>query len=143
MRDAVVRESAEADALIMAAAVADFRPRRPADAKMKTRNGVPQMELEATDDVLKAVAGGRRPRIVIGFAAETDDLKQNALHKLHTKKLDLIVANDVTSQDSGFNADNNRVMLIDAAGKSETLPLASKAEVADRIVERLVKLLES
>jgi phosphopantothenoylcysteine decarboxylase/phosphopantothenate--cysteine ligase len=143
MRDAVVRESAGADALIMAAAVADFRPRRAAGSKMKTRDGIPQMELEATDDVLKALAEGQRPRIVIGFAAETDDLERNAVQKLHAKKLDLIVANDVTSKDSGFNADDNRVMLIDAAGKSEALPLASKAEVAERIVERLVGLLET
>jgi len=143
MRDAVLRETAEADALIMAAAVADFRPRRAAGSKMKTRDGVPQIELEATDDILKAVADGRRPRIVIGFAAETDDLLKNATQKLRAKKLDLIVANDVTSKDSGFGADNNRVTVIDAAGKAETLPLASKAEVADRIVERLAGMLET
>jgi phosphopantothenoylcysteine decarboxylase/phosphopantothenate--cysteine ligase len=143
MRDAVLREAAGADALIMAAAVADFRPRRAAESKMKTRNGVPQIELEATDDILKAAAEGQRPRIVIGFAAETNDLVKNATQKLQAKKLDLIVANDVASKDSGFSADNNRVTLIDTAGKAETFPLASKAEVADRILERLAGMLES
>ena len=143
MRDAALRESAEADALIMAAAVADFRPHRAADTKMKTRDGVPQIELEATDDILKTVVESGRPRIVIGFAAETNELIKNATQKLHAKKLDLIVANDVSSKDSGFSTDNNRVTLIDAAGKAEALPLASKAEVADRIVERLAGMLES
>jgi phosphopantothenoylcysteine decarboxylase/phosphopantothenate--cysteine ligase len=143
MREAVLRESADADALIMAAAVADFRPRRAADAKMKSRDGVPQIELEATDDILKAVAAGPRPRRVIGFAAETNDLLQNAVQKLHAKKLDLIVANDVTSEDSGFSSDNNRVTVIDAAGTAEVLPLASKAEVADLLIERLSALLSS
>jgi phosphopantothenoylcysteine decarboxylase/phosphopantothenate--cysteine ligase len=143
MRDAVLREAADADALIMAAAVADFRPRRAADLKMKSRDGVPKIELEATDDILKALAEGPHPRIVIGFAAETNDLVQNALQKLHAKKLDLIVANDVTSSDAGFSVDNNRVTLIDAAGKTEPIPLASKAEVADLVVNRLAGLLET
>lgn len=142
MLDAVVQASAAADALIMAAAVADFRPRKAAADKLKSRLGVPQLELEATDDVLKAVAKGKRPRVVVGFAAESRDLEQNAGEKLKSKKLDLIVANDISATDAGFGTDTNRVILIEAAGRSEPLPLASKAEVAEMIIERVATLLE-
>ena len=99
------------------------------------------MELESTEDILKAVAGARRPRVVIGFAAESNDLAGNASAKLKAKQLDLIVANDITAKDAGFGADNNRVTVIDAAGKAESLPLAPKSELADRIIERLTQLL--
>jgi len=142
MRDAVLQASAGADALIMAAAVADFRPKKAASDKIKSRDGVPHLELEATDDVLKAVAKGKRPRVVVGFAAESRDLAQNATEKLKSKRLDLIVANDISDQDAGFGTDTNRVTIIDAAGKAEALPLASKAEVAEIIIERLAALLE-
>lgn len=142
MRDAVLQACDGADALIMAAAVADFRPRSVASDKLKTRQGVPSLELEATEDVLQAVARGRRPRVVIGFAAESRDLAQNASEKLKAKRLDLIVANDISRTDSGFETDANRVTLIDAAGRAETLPLASKAEVAEIVIERLAALLE-
>jgi phosphopantothenoylcysteine decarboxylase/phosphopantothenate--cysteine ligase len=142
MRDAVLAACAQADALIMAAAVADFRPRRPASQKMKTRDGVPQLELVATDDILKTVARTHRPRVVIGFAAESHDLTGNAAAKLKAKQLDLIVANDIMAEGAGFGADTNRVTLIDAAGKTEPLPLAPKSELADLIIERLTRLLE-
>jgi phosphopantothenoylcysteine decarboxylase/phosphopantothenate--cysteine ligase len=142
MRYAVLAACAQADALIMAAAVADFRPRRAASEKMKTRDGIPHLELEATDDILKAVARTQRPRVVIGFAAESSDLTGNASAKLKAKGLDLVVANDITAKDAGFGADTNRVTLIDAAGNTEPLPLAPKSELADIIVERLTKLLE-
>jgi phosphopantothenoylcysteine decarboxylase/phosphopantothenate--cysteine ligase len=142
MRDAVLQASAGADALVMAAAVADFRPKKAASDKIKTRDGVPQLELEATEDVLKAIAAGNRPRVVVGFAAESRDLARNAAEKLKAKKLDLIVANDISASDAGFGADTNRVTIIDAAGKSEALPLASKAQVAETIIERIAILLE-
>ncbi len=168
MRDAVLRESAAADALIMAAAVADFRPSHLAKDKLKTRDGIPQIELEATEDILKAVAARKRspaltardsdlaakapqpaeqpepagPRVVIGFAAESRDLLNNAEEKLRAKNLDLIVANDITARDAGFSADTNRVTIIHASGARETLPLMSKAEVADVIIERVAGLLE-
>lgn len=142
MLEAVVQASADADALIMAAAVADFRPRKTAADKLKSRDGVPQLELEATQDILKAVAKGRRPRIVIGFAAESRDLEANAAEKLKAKKLDLIVANDISAVDAGFGVDTNRVTLIPADGRAESLPLASKSEVAEMIIERLAALLE-
>jgi len=142
MLDAVVQASGEADALIMAAAVADFRPKRTASDKIKSRDGVPHLELEATDDILKAVAKGKRPRVVIGFAAETRDLESNAAEKLKAKKLDLIVANDISADDAGFGVDTNRVTLIPADGRAESLPLASKSEVAEMIIGRLAALLE-
>jgi phosphopantothenoylcysteine decarboxylase/phosphopantothenate--cysteine ligase len=142
MLDAVVQASAEADALIMAAAVADFRPRNTASDKLRSRDGVPELELEATEDILKAVTRGKRPRIVVGFAAETRDLEINAAEKLEAKKLDLIVANDISAVDAGFGVDTNRVTLIPANGRAESLPLASKSEVAEMIIERLAALLE-
>lgn len=142
MRDAVLQASAGADALIMAAAVADFRPKKISSEKLKSRDGVPQLELEPTEDVLKAVAAGPRPRIVVGFAAESRNLTQNATVKLRAKGLDLIVANDITAPDAGFGADTNRVTLIDAAGNAEALPLTSKAEVAETVIGRLAALLE-
>jgi phosphopantothenoylcysteine decarboxylase/phosphopantothenate--cysteine ligase len=142
MLDAVLQASAEADALIMAAAVADFRPRKTAADKLKSRDGVPQLELEATEDILKAVAMGKRPPIVIGFAAESRDLEMNAAAKLKAKKLDLIVANDILAVDAGFGVDTNRVTLIPADGRAEALPLASKSEVAEMIIGRLAALLE-
>jgi phosphopantothenoylcysteine decarboxylase/phosphopantothenate--cysteine ligase len=142
MRDAILQAVAGADALIMAAAVADFRPRKAAAGKLKSRDGVPQLELEATDDILQAVAQGSRPRVVVGFAAESSDLTRNAVEKLKAKRLDLIVANDITAPGAGFGADTNRVTLIDAAGKTDALPLASKAEVAESVIARLALLLE-
>jgi phosphopantothenoylcysteine decarboxylase/phosphopantothenate--cysteine ligase len=142
MLEAVVEACEGADALIMAAAVADFRPKENPGSKLKTRDGVPGLQLEATQDVLKTVAQGKRPRVVVGFAAESHDLMQNALEKVKSKKLDLIVANDISARDAGFGTDTNRVTLIDAKGNVEPLPLSTKTEVADIIMERVAALLE-
>jgi phosphopantothenoylcysteine decarboxylase / phosphopantothenate---cysteine ligase len=142
MLTAVLAATEDADALIMAAAVADFRPRHTAADKIKRRAGIPQLELESTDDVLAEVTSTRRPKIVIGFAAESRDLLKNAAEKLKSKRLDLIVANDISATDSGFGTDTNRVTLIDAKGKAQSLPLSSKADVADAVIERLAALLE-
>ena len=142
MRTAILQASAGADALIMAAAVADFRPKKATAEKIKSRDGVPHVELEATEDVLMAVAKGKRPRVVVGFAAESRDLAGNASAKLKAKALDFIVANDISAADAGFGTDTNRVTIIDAAGKTEALPLASKAEVAELIIARVAALLE-
>jgi phosphopantothenoylcysteine decarboxylase/phosphopantothenate--cysteine ligase len=128
----------------MAAAVADFRPARPAAHKLKKDEGPPVLELERTADNHSAVAEARvksgRPSCVVGFAAETGDLVANARKKLREKGLSLVVANDVTWRDSGFGSDSNRVTLIDAAG-AEELPLLSKTEVAERILDRVGALL--
>jgi phosphopantothenoylcysteine decarboxylase/phosphopantothenate--cysteine ligase len=140
--DAVLEASADADVLIMAAAVADFRPVQAAADKLKKRDGLPHIELEATEDVLKAVSSAKRPRVVIGFAAESRNVLQNAVEKLKAKKLDLIAANDISAGDAGFGTDTNRVTLIDANGNLEPLPLASKADVAEIIIGRVAALLE-
>jgi phosphopantothenoylcysteine decarboxylase/phosphopantothenate--cysteine ligase len=145
MQEAVLVESTGADALVMAAAVADFRPKTVAENKLKKRDGIPQIELEAAPDVLMAVAGleSRKPRIVIGFAAESRNLLENASSKLKSKKLDMLVANDVSAPDAGFGVDTNRVTLLFADGRKITLPLMSKADVAEAVVEHLAVLLEN
>ena len=144
MLDAVMGETA--DVLIMAAAGADFRPTHIAKDKLKKRDGIPQIELEAAPDILKTVAGSnsekKRFKVVVGFAAENRDLLENASEKLTSKKLDLIAANDISAKDAGFAVDNNRVTLLFASGTTETLPLLSKMEVAEKIIEHTSRLLE-
>ena len=148
MLDCVLAETAESDALIMAAAVADFRPKNQARDKIKKEGGIPQIELEATEDILKTVANHRleakreHPLVVVGFAAESRDLLENATVKLKSKGLDFIAANDISAGDAGFGVETNRVTLLFADGRKEALPLMSKSEVAETIVERLAALLE-
>ncbi|MBI2757367.1 MAG: bifunctional phosphopantothenoylcysteine decarboxylase/phosphopantothenate--cysteine ligase CoaBC [Chloroflexi bacterium] len=146
MLEAVLKESAQADALIMAAAVADFRPKQAARNKLKKQDGIPQIELEATEDILEAVAAlsreKKRPRLTVGFAAESRDLLENASEKLRSKHLDFIAANDISAQDAGFNVETNRVTLLFADGKKESLPLMNKTEVAGAILEHVAALLE-
>jgi phosphopantothenoylcysteine decarboxylase/phosphopantothenate--cysteine ligase len=146
MLDAVMRGFPECDTLIMAAAVADFRPKDVADNKIKKEGGIPQMELEATDDILKAVAGlkagKKRSQIVAGFAAESQNLLENASNKLQSKKLDLIAANDISARDAGFSVETNRITLLYPDGRTESLPLMSKTETAGIIIERIAALLE-
>jgi phosphopantothenoylcysteine decarboxylase/phosphopantothenate--cysteine ligase len=145
MRDAVLSELEDSDALLMAAAVADFRPAKAVESKIKRRKGPPEVQLEPTDDILALVTSRRgkigHPAVVVGFAAESQDMVENARAKLEEKGLSLIVANDITATDSGFAVDTNRVTLISAEGAVEQLPLMSKAEVAEEIVERVVVLL--
>ncbi len=147
MLAAVLAESAESDALVMAAAVADFRPKDRAKDKIKKEGGVPQIELEATEDILKMVAKQRAetkcPRVVVGFAAESRDLLENASHKLKSKGLDFIAANDISASGAGFAVETNRVTLLFADGRTESLPLMSKAEVAEVILGWVSKSLES
>lgn len=147
MLEAVLTECAEADALVMAAAVADFRPTKAAAVKMKKRDGVPQIKLEAADDILGTLAGRRagmhRLRCVAGFAAESQNLLENASEKLKSKKLDLIVANDISAADAGFGVDTNRVTLLHADGHQEPLPLMSKTEVAEAVMARVAVYLGS
>lgn len=146
MLEAVLAESVHADVLIMAAAIADFRPAETATNKIKKRDGIPQVTLEATEDVLAAVSAQKtekkRPIVTVGFAAESRDLLANASEKLKSKKLDLIVANDISASDAGFGVETNRVTLLFADGTQEALPLMSKVEVAETIIERVTKLLE-
>jgi phosphopantothenoylcysteine decarboxylase / phosphopantothenate---cysteine ligase len=144
MLNAVLAESA--DVLIMAAAASDFTPKATAKDKLKKRDGIPQVELIAAPDILKTVANSqlsqKRFQVVVGFAAESRDLLENAAEKLQSKKLDLIVANDISSRDAGFAVDTNRVTLLFANGTKEILPLMSKTEVAEKIIEHTSRLLE-
>lgn len=146
MLEKVSDESAISDALIMASAVADFRPKSVSKNKIKKEGGIPQIELEATEDILKTVAGKRSenecPRVMVGFAAESRDLLENAANKLKSKGLDFIAANDISAEDAGFAVETNRVTLLFADGHQEALPLMSKTEVAEVILGRVAKLLE-
>ncbi len=148
MLDCVLAESADSDALIMAAAVADFRPKQIAKDKIKKDGGIPKIELETTEDILKTVQSQRlaakpdRRLVVVGFAAESRDLLENATVKLQSKGLDFIAANDISARDAGFAVETNRVTLLFADGRKESLPLMSKNEVAETIIERLAALLE-
>jgi phosphopantothenoylcysteine decarboxylase/phosphopantothenate--cysteine ligase len=135
--DAVQQATGDADALIMAAAVADYRVQHAAAEKVKKSGDSMTLDLVTNPDILATVSG----RFVkVGFAAETTDLLANSEQKLRAKSLDLIVANDVSASDSGFAVDDNRVILISPVDR-EDLPLMSKREVADRILDRVAALL--
>ena len=144
MAEIVLREAANADALIMAAAVADFRPAHAAEHKIK-KTAVPTVELEKTIDILSAVAERReqtrRPAVVVGFAAESPTLVENARDKVFRQQLSLIVANDISAQDAGFSVDTNRVTLIGGTGGVEHLPLLTKTQVAQTVMERVEQML--
>jgi phosphopantothenoylcysteine decarboxylase / phosphopantothenate---cysteine ligase len=129
-----------ADVLIMAAAVADFRPLAAAEQKIKKRDGALNIDLEPTVDILKATLECDQRPIRVGFAAETTDLAAYAREKLTSKRLDLIVANDVSRSDSGFGVDTNLVTLIGVDGQLTECPLMSKRDVADLILDRVVAI---
>jgi len=139
MYEAVKKAVAKADALIMAAAVADYRPVKVSKSKIKRQQASKlTLELERTPDILGEVKGNF---VRVGFAAESENLVANAKEKLHKKQLDLIAANDITAADSGIGADANQVVIIDREDKVEELPLLPKREVADKILDRVVELL--
>jgi phosphopantothenoylcysteine decarboxylase / phosphopantothenate---cysteine ligase len=142
MLAAVLAETPGTDALIMSAAVADYRPLRIADQKIKKNKQSLTIELEPTQDILAAVAKQKEtsgfPRYTIGFAAESQNLMANAGAKLTAKRLDMIVANDISAADAGFEVDTNRVTLLFANGSKEELPLMSKDEVASQMIDFIV-----
>lgn len=138
MRDAVVQECRDAQALVMAAAVADYQPAATAQQKMKRRAKTLSLGLTRTPDILAEAGTGL---IRVGFAAESEDLVANARRKLESKGLDLIVANDVTGPESALGADTNQVVILDRAGGEQHLPVMTKYEVAQRILDRVVELL--
>lgn len=146
MLDAVLTTSQEADILVMAAAVADFRPVQMAQQKIKKQGSNQGMtiELSRTADILAEVAkqkeAGHGPQVTVGFAAETEDLVRNAQGKLERKRLDMIVANDVSAADAGFAVDTNRVTLLSKDGAVKELPLMSKLEVAEAIFDAVLAL---
>jgi phosphopantothenoylcysteine decarboxylase/phosphopantothenate--cysteine ligase len=143
MRDAVLARSDDADVIVMAAAVADFRPKAHAPEKLKKGDGVPELVLEPTVDIL-AELGARKhaDQVVVGFAAETERLREHAASKLAAKRVDLMVANDVSASDSGFEVDTNRAIVLDAGGSVEELPLLTKDALADWLLERIARLVD-
>lgn len=139
MKRAVEEAVEKADVIIMAAAVADYRVAEVAENKIKRGDDELVLRLVPNPDIIASLASRRL--VKVGFAAETDDLVENAQRKLQRKGLDLIVANDVSRPGSGFGTDTNQVSLIDAAGAVE-LPLLTKREVADRVLDRVLDLLD-
>jgi len=136
MEAAVLSRSDDADLVVMAAAVADFRPAHVADAKFKKATGVPEIRLEPTNDILAAVGARRRTgQTIVGFAAETNDLRANATEKLTRKGVDLIVANDVSAPGVGFEHDTNAVVILAADGWTHEVPLTDKRAIARAILD--------
>src|SRR5215467_1554249 len=142
MRRTVIEKSVSADIVIKAAAPLDFRPKTTEARKIKKRSGALNVEFEPTPDILQELGRSKNGKILVGFAAETENHIANGLEKLKAKNLDLIVVNPVGGPDSAFDSDTNRATLIDASGAMEEVPLMSKAELADRILDRVVKLLK-
>ena len=140
MRQAVLESLPAATIVVKAAAVADFRPVKKADQKIKKAGGVPAIEWEATPDLLAEIASQKGGRTVVGFAAETHDALDNARRKLEDKNLDLVVANDVTQPGAGFDAETNIVSLLARDGKLTDLPQMTKAAVADHVLDEVLRL---
>ncbi|MCK5827579.1 bifunctional 4'-phosphopantothenoylcysteine decarboxylase/phosphopantothenoylcysteine synthetase, partial [Candidatus Bipolaricaulota bacterium] len=140
MFDAVEGASSDADVLIMAAAVADYAPEMRSAEKLKKDDMDFVLPLNRTQDILASIID---VPIRVGFAAESENLIANAKGKLIAKKLDLIVANDISRSDSGIGADNNECTILDASGNAEDVPLQSKRAVAERILDRVVNLLDT
>lgn len=145
---AVLEHTPNADALLMAAAVADFTPEHVATQKIKKKEDstdAPVLALTRTPDILLVIKQRRAdtgfPRVVVGFAAESQDLLANARAKLERKGLDLLVANDITASDAGFEVDTNRVVILDAGGGQEALGLTSKAAVGETVIRRVAEVL--
>jgi phosphopantothenoylcysteine decarboxylase/phosphopantothenate--cysteine ligase len=142
MAAAVERELTTADALIMAAAPADFRAAVPASSKIKKKSAPSTLELAPTPDILASTKGARRAgAVIVGFALETEDAVRNGREKLEAKELDLVVVNDAREAGAGFGVDTNRVTFVRRDGQLEVLPLMSKLEVADEILNRVEALL--
>ena len=141
MKQAVMDNLPGTDTLIMTAAVADFRPAARMPKKIKKRDGVPEIELERTEDIIGEVQKVRGKCLVVGFAAETDDVVENARKKLAEKGMDLIVANKVGKPDSGFAADTNMAALIGIGDEDVELAMMSKSELAELVLDRVAEML--
>ena len=142
MAAAVELEAPGVDAVIMSAAVADFRPARPSGAKIKKGEGVPPLELEPTVDILASLGASKSPgQILVGFAAETEELEANALDKLRSKNLDVIVANDVSKEHVGFGHDTNEIVMFTADGARHHVPLTTKREAARSVLDKVAALM--
>jgi phosphopantothenoylcysteine decarboxylase/phosphopantothenate--cysteine ligase len=144
MEEAIVPRAAEFDVIVLAAAMSDFRPKAPPDRKVKKEEGMSEILLEPTHDFSVDLGRARTPgHVLVGFAAETEDLVANAAAKLRRKGFDLIVANDVSGDDAGFEVDTNRVVVIGADGDVDEIPLLPKLAVADVILDRVAALLHA
>jgi phosphopantothenoylcysteine decarboxylase/phosphopantothenate--cysteine ligase len=141
MRDAVLARSEDADAVVKAAAVADWRPKQTAEGKLKKESGAPELFLEPTPDILRELGERKGDRVLVGFAAETEDLETAGRRKLKEKGLDLIVVNEVGATGTGFETDTNRALLLAAGGEDVPLREWTKAELAATICDRLERLL--
>jgi phosphopantothenoylcysteine decarboxylase/phosphopantothenate--cysteine ligase len=139
MRDAVLHHAPAATVVIKAAAVADYRVRRPAEQKIKGKRDL-TLDLTPNPDILAEVAARATGSFIVGFAAETNDVVANARVKLEAKGIDLLVANDVSRRDIGFDAEDNEVLLIDRWGGSRALPRMPKPAVADAILDAILAL---
>ncbi len=141
MNDAVLKTVKDANALIMAAAVADFRPRSTSKEKIKKSSRLEHISLASTEDILQNVAALRVEEKldlkVIGFAAESEKLRENAAEKLQQKKMDMIVANDISDPEAGFGVDTNKVLLMYSDGSTEQLPKMDKFDVAEKVIQHL------
>ena len=140
MRAAVLKEFATCTTVIMAAAVADYRPVGAANKKMKRETGPLELRLEPNPDILKELGAMKDGKFLVGFAAETEELTANAKKKLNAKNLDMIVANDVTREGSGFDGDTNIATILDRNGAARSLPLMTKDELADEIFDHMLAL---
>ena len=138
MAAAMKSEFGNSDITISCAAVADYRPRNVSVQKMKKTDGPLTLELERTEDILASLGKLKRgTQLLVGFAAETEDLIKNARKKLNTKNLDFIIANDISRKDQGFGSDMNEVTVISRTGETAKLPLQSKKEIAQKIITLL------
>jgi phosphopantothenoylcysteine decarboxylase/phosphopantothenate--cysteine ligase len=141
MAQAVLHHFEQATVTLMAAAVADFRPVEVYPHKLKKQDGIPQLKLEHTPDILAMLASRRRPgQVVVGFSAETENLLANAAAKVRDKHLDFIVANDVSQPGAGFDVETNIVTLVFPDGRTKPLEKMSKLEVAQRILDEVVAM---
>lgn len=138
MYEAVMDRAEASDIIIKSAAVADYRPKNQSDRKIKKKEGDMAIELDRTHDILQELGKKKKEgQVLVGFAAETDDLIQNAQSKMERKNLDLIIANDIKKEGAGFANDTNIVTIIDQKGRQESLPMMKKSEVAKSIFDRI------
>ncbi len=143
MQRAVLAHYPRATIVVSAAAIADYRPTQVASQKIKKKDGTFSIPLDRNPDILAGLGQDKGNRLLVGFATETEDVLQNAERKLHSKNLDMIVANDVTQEGAGFAGDTNIVTLLDRTGQQEPLPLMSKDAVAHAVYDRLLALKKS
>jgi phosphopantothenoylcysteine decarboxylase/phosphopantothenate--cysteine ligase len=143
MRDAVMKHLEKTTIVIKAAAVADYRPSTISDAKIKKGNNSLDVSLERTPDIIAEIGKKKGNRILVGFAMETEDLIKNARAKIKAKGMDLIVANELGLPGSGFQHDTNIVKILDTEGKVEELPLMDKKDVANRILDRILGIIDT